>query len=185
MNEQQILDTGLFVKHYITSKEQVKVPTGLFVLPKYANLKEGFAICIETNVVHGKKQYIGKVDALRFPLTSKLQLESFLGFAWDELQDGQIKENSPLPTLAKVCDVVDDYWKVFEPVVRKLQKESFSNAGGESWWRSRYSDFLTKNNSIHKSHEEWLYRSQGFEVWNSLWSRYKNQMENVTDPGAL
>lgn len=184
MNEQQILDTGLFVKHYITNNHQ-KVETGLFVLPKYANVKDSHAICIETKVIHGKPQYVGKVEALRFSLTSKLQFESFLGFAWDEIQDGQIIEDSQPQTFVKVYDVVDDYWKEFEPVVRKLQKESLSNAGGESWWRSRYSDFLTKNNSIHKTYEEWKYRSQGFEVWNSLWKRYKNQMENVTIPGAL
>lgn len=101
MNEQLILEVGLFVKHYVTSKEQIKVPTGLFVLPKYANLKEGFAICIETKVVHGKPQYIGKVEALRFPLTSKLQFENFLAFAWDEIQDGQIENvNDPGKTNA-------------------------------------------------------------------------------------
>lgn len=101
MNEQQILETGLFVKHYVTSKEQIKVPTGLFVLPKYANLKEGFAICIETKIIRGQPQYIGKVDALRFPLTSKLQFESFLAFAWDEIQEGQIETvNDPGTTNA-------------------------------------------------------------------------------------
>lgn len=95
MNEQQILDTGLFVKHYITNNHQ-KVETGLFVLPKYANVKDSHAICIETKAIHGKPQYVGKVDALRFSLTSKLQFESFLGFAWDEIQDGQM-ENVTIP----------------------------------------------------------------------------------------
>ncbi|MCA0229861.1 MAG: hypothetical protein LCH91_05315 [Bacteroidetes bacterium] len=91
MDEQRILDTELFVKHYVTNKQKGEVATGLFVLPKEANLKEGHSICIETKTgPNGKPQYIGKVDTLRFPLTSTIQFESFLGFAWDDIQAGQI-----------------------------------------------------------------------------------------------
>lgn len=90
MNEERILDTELFVKHYVTNKQNREVATGLFVLPKEANLKEGHSICIETQTgLNGKTQYIGKANSLRFPLTSKLQFESFLGFAWDDIEAGQ------------------------------------------------------------------------------------------------
>lgn len=76
------------------------------------------------------------------------------------------------------------YWVKFFPSVQKLHEERATGkctTGGFSdsdWWRCRFSDFLTNTNSQPKTHEEWVYRKNGYALWEEIWAHYAPDMIN-------
>lgn len=83
----------------------------------------------------------------------------------------QIFDPAVMPTADNNIDL---YWNRFLPTVNKLLKEHDSIC--ETWWRSRYSDFLTNGNHAHKDRKEWEYRDLGFQLWEEVWRKYKSTM---------
>lgn len=76
---------------------------------------------------------------------------------------------------------VDFYWQQFLPTVQKLDKERQTGkltTGGNcyEWWRSRYYDYLTNNNSDSKNDAEWHYSSTGLKLFSLIWEKYSHIM---------
>lgn len=77
---------------------------------------------------------------------------------------------------------VEVYWQAFRPTVQQLHKERSTGKnttggfGSKGWWQSRYSDFLTNTNSMPKDQATWLYRYEGFKVWDSIWNKHEKEM---------
>lgn len=76
---------------------------------------------------------------------------------------------------------VDFYWQQFLPTVQKLHKERQTGkltTGGNcyEWWRSRYYDYLTNNNSDSKNDAEWHYSSTGLKLFALIWEKYSHIM---------
>jgi len=78
--------------------------------------------------------------------------------------------------------MADVYWQQFLPAVHKLHDErrtGKNTTGGYScpdWWRSRFSDFLTNNNSQPKDHEEWKWRRIGYDAWQFIWKAHEAEL---------
>jgi hypothetical protein len=74
------------------------------------------------------------------------------------------------------------YWQKFLPTVKKLHEErqtGKNTTGGYNcpdWWKSRFSDFLTNTNTQPKNHEEWVYRTIGYNLFDLIWSKYGDLM---------
>lgn len=85
MTEEQILADGYFVRLEVQPREKWCKPvfTGIYVIPKEANIETGHKVCIETQVIHGETKFWGKIEALRIALTNKAQYDIFLSMAWD------------------------------------------------------------------------------------------------------
>jgi hypothetical protein len=81
---------------------------------------------------------------------------------------------------------VDAYYESFEPSITRLHQDILKGKittggySGQSWWRSRFSDFLTRNNTAPASNSEFLYRLQGYELWDKIWQKYHLKMTTLT-----
>jgi hypothetical protein len=77
------------------------------------------------------------------------------------------------------------YWYRFKPVADKLLNEimigknQYGGFGDETWWRSRFSDFLTNLNSKPKDADDFLYRHYGYMCWTDLWIKNKNYLTRL------
>jgi hypothetical protein len=77
--------------------------------------------------------------------------------------------------------ILESYWLGFKPTVEKLEKErkagQISGSIDSDWWKSRYSDWLTKTNSQPKSVEEWEWRTAGYNLWDDIWLAHRKEMD--------
>jgi len=76
-------------------------------------------------------------------------------------------------------------WALFMPDVAKLHEERRkrkNTTGGyasEIWWRSRYYEFVTNNNSKPKDNADWLRRKALEAAWPWIWKAHEKDMSNV------
>jgi hypothetical protein len=76
------------------------------------------------------------------------------------------------------------YWQKFLPTVKKLHEErrtgknTTGGYGCSDWWKSRFSDFLTNTNTQPKDHDEWVYRTTGYNLFEAIWAKYGDLMTN-------
>jgi len=72
-------------------------------------------------------------------------------------------------------DIIDIAFDEFMPAVIKLKKEGLHSLCQE-WWRSRFSDHLTSNNSAPGSQAEYCRRKTRFDAWPAIWKKYNEIM---------